>query len=148
MRARNALVWTLVSLSMVCLVIGLAYGLAGFVDYPTLELVSGLAPISALGGWRARDEGGDGDDAAAVSAGISDTPPGAPRSSCILPGAGVPGVAADPASKLNDGLVRGPRDVPLAVQDASSSHAAKHAPSSPIHRPPPPPNHPTPPHPP
>lgn len=116
MRIRNAFVWTLVSLFMISLIIGIAYGLAGFVDYPTLELVSGLAPVSALSGGGevvAGGDAGDGDAGEAavgsvsgsVSTGVSDVPAGAPRSSCILPGAAVPGVVGNPATKLKDGLV-------------------------------------------
>jgi hypothetical protein len=98
-RARNALAWTLVSLFVIGLVVGISYGMAGFADYPALELVSGLAPLGALSGWAAEQAGGGGGGGSSSSS---------PRglTSCILPGSAIPGVLSNPASKLKDGLVR------------------------------------------
>jgi hypothetical protein len=93
-------VWTVVTLFLIGLIVGIAYGMAGFADYPTMELVSGLAPLAMLGGWAGQDGGAGGD--APLS-------PSSPRPSgpttCILPGSAIPGVMTNPASKLKDGLV-------------------------------------------
>ncbi|KIZ02019.1 hypothetical protein MNEG_5943 [Monoraphidium neglectum] len=48
MRVKTAFLWTLGMAVVLGLAIGVAYGLAGFVEYPTQELVSGLLPLDQL----------------------------------------------------------------------------------------------------
>ncbi|WIA33236.1 hypothetical protein OEZ86_006379 [Tetradesmus obliquus] len=48
LRIKNALLWTLAMAVVLGLAIGVAYGLAGYVEYPTQELLSGMLPLEQL----------------------------------------------------------------------------------------------------
>jgi len=48
MRIKSAALWTLGMAVVLGMSIGVAYGLAGYVEYPTQELVSGLLPLDQL----------------------------------------------------------------------------------------------------
>ncbi|KAF8067363.1 LIMR family protein [Scenedesmus sp. PABB004] len=48
LRIKNALLWTAAMALVLGLAIGVAYGLAGYVEYPVQELTSGLLPLDAL----------------------------------------------------------------------------------------------------
>lgn len=67
LRIKSAVMWTFAMAVVLGLAIGCAYGLAGYVEYPTQELVSGLLPLTDM-------------------AGLSTL-----STSCIKPGQGLPG---------------------------------------------------------
>ena len=46
-KAKSAMMWVIVTFVIASLVLGLAYGLAGFVEYPVEQLFSGIAPLDA-----------------------------------------------------------------------------------------------------
>ncbi|GBF96088.1 hypothetical protein Rsub_08964 [Raphidocelis subcapitata] len=82
MRIKTAALWTLGMAVVLGLSIGVAYGLAGFVEYPTQELVSGLLPLDQLALLSNRS-----------------------ASDCIKPGEGLPGYNA--TNKISGGLCDG-----------------------------------------
>lgn len=92
MRVKSAALWTLGVAVVLGLAIGVAYGLAGYVDYPTQELVSGLAPLSALPAAAP--------EAAAAAAAAGSSP-------CIKPGMGLPGFNATSSAKVPGNLCDG-----------------------------------------
>ncbi|QDZ24374.1 LMBR1-like protein [Chloropicon primus] len=48
-KVKSALMWVMVTSVVAGLVLGLAYGLAGFVEYPVEQLFSGITPLNATG---------------------------------------------------------------------------------------------------
>ena len=61
-KVRSALIWVIVTATIASLTLGLAYGFAGYVEYPVEQLFSGIAPLDSAttGGACLPPEGMDG----------------------------------------------------------------------------------------